>query len=107
MCIARADSGHSAIKVPDEVACGDLYRSGVAHNTERHGVAIALSEAAETAILTWVPILFRLASAQLQGESHTLIVAGDWNARLGPVDMAARHILDKVHRRTVSSTHFQ
>ncbi len=39
-------SGHSAIKVPGEEACYHLYHSGMIDNTGRHGVAIALSEAA-------------------------------------------------------------
>ncbi len=45
------DSGLSVIKMPGEEACYHLYQSGVVDNTGRHGVAIALSEAAQTALL--------------------------------------------------------
>ncbi len=57
------DSGQPVIKVPDKEACYHLYHSGVVDNTGRHGVAIALSEAAQTALLTWALISSRLASA--------------------------------------------
>ncbi len=57
------DSGHSVIKVPGKEACYHLYHSGVVDNTGRHGVAIALGEAAQAALLTRVPISSRLASA--------------------------------------------
>ncbi len=40
------DSGHSVIKVAGEEACYHLYHIGVVDNTGRHGIAIALSEAA-------------------------------------------------------------
>ncbi len=55
------DSGHSVIKVPGEEACYHL------DNTGRYGVAISLSEAAQAALLAWVPISSRLASARLKG----------------------------------------
>ncbi len=58
------DSGHSVIKVPGEEACYHLYHSGVVDNTGRHGVVIVLSEAAQAALLAWVPISSRLASAR-------------------------------------------
>ncbi len=124
------DSGHSVIKVPGEEACYHLYYSEVVDNSGRHGVAIALSEAAQAALLAWVPISSRLARALLKGTTvnltviavyaptldaaqerknsfyddlqdavgrvpsgDMLIVAGDWNARPGPVDTATRHIL--------------
>ncbi len=45
------DSGHSVIKVPCEEACYHPYHSGVVDNTRRYGEAIALSEAAQAALL--------------------------------------------------------
>ncbi len=68
------DSGHSVIKVPSEDACYHLYHNGVVDNTGRHGVAIALSEAAQAAHLAWVPISSRLASARLNGATVNLTV---------------------------------
>ncbi len=62
------------IKVPGEEACYHLYHSGVVDNTGRHGVAIALSEAAQAALLAWVPISSRLASARLKGTTVNLTV---------------------------------
>ncbi len=53
-CLSKVritDSGHSVIKVPGEEACYHLYHSGVVYNTGRHCVAIALSEAAQAALL--------------------------------------------------------
>ncbi len=50
------DSGHSVIKVPDEEACYHLCHSGVVDNFGRQGVAIALSVAAQAALLAWKPI---------------------------------------------------
>ncbi len=59
------DSGHSVIKVPVVDICYHLYHSGVVDNTGRHGVAIALTEAAQAALMAWVPISPRLASERL------------------------------------------
>ncbi len=116
-------------------------------------MAIDLSEAAQAALLAWVPILSRCARARFEGTTvnitvvavyaptldaaeevkdafyddlqgavdrvptaDMLIVAGDWNARPGPMDQATRYILGKFavgmtcangHRLVVSSTRFQ
>ncbi len=67
-CLSKVripDSGNSVIKVPAEEACYHLYHSGVVDNSERNGVAIAFSEAAQAALLTWVSISSCLASARL------------------------------------------
>ncbi len=71
---ARTDIGHSVIKVPGEEACYDPYHSGVVDNTGRHGAAIAFSEAAQAALLAWVPITSRLASARFKGTTVNLTV---------------------------------
>ncbi len=42
--------------------------------TGRHGVAIARIEAAQAALLAWVPISSRLASARLKGTTVNLTV---------------------------------
>ncbi len=47
--VRMPDSGHPAIKVPDEVACYHLYRNGVVDSNGRHAVAIDLSKAAQDA----------------------------------------------------------
>ncbi len=54
------------IKAPGEEACYHLYNSAVVDNSGRHGVAIALSEAAQAAVLTWEPISPHLASAHMK-----------------------------------------
>ncbi len=119
------DCGHIVIKVPGEEACYHPFHSGVEDNTGRHGVAIDLTEATQAALLAWLPIPFRLASARLKGTTlkltvipvyvptpdaaeatkysfnddlqdavggvpagNMLVVAGNWNARPGPVDAA-------------------
>ncbi len=62
------------IKVPGEEAYYHLYHSGVVDNTGRHDVAIALSEGAQAALLAWVPISSRLASARLKETTVNLTV---------------------------------
>ncbi len=48
-------------------------------NTGRHGVAIALSKAAQAAILVWAPIPSRLSSTILKGAtvSHNIVAVDD------------------------------
>ncbi len=79
-------------------------------DTGRHSAAIALSEAAQAALLAWVPISYSLASARtLDADEETkdsfygelqeaigrvptgdmLIVAGDWSQ--GPVPWTRQH----------------
>ncbi len=88
-----SDSGHSVIKVPGEEACYHLYHSGVVDNTGRHGVAIALSEAAQAALLAWVPISSRLASARLKGTTMNLTVV----AVYAPTLDAAEEVKDSFY----------
>ncbi len=57
-------------------------------NTGRHGVAIALSEAAQAALLAWVPISSRLASARLQGMTVNLTVIAVYAPTLGAAEEA-------------------
>ncbi len=74
-CLSKiriTDSGHSVMKVRGEEACYHLYHSGVVENTGRHGVAIALSEATQAALLSRVPISSRPASARLKGTTVNL-----------------------------------
>ncbi len=107
-----------------EEDCYHLYHSGVVDNTGRYGVALALNEAAQAALLAWMSISPHLASARLKGTmvsltvvavyaptldateeakdavdrvpaGDMLIVAGDWNARPDLVNTATRHILGK------------
>ncbi len=56
------ESGHSVVNVS-----GYIYHSGV---------SIALSEAAQAALLSWVPISSRLAGARLKGTTVNLTVVG-------------------------------
>ncbi len=44
-------------------------------NSERHGAPIAHREAAQVALLVWVPISPRLVSARLKGMTANLTVA--------------------------------
>ncbi len=46
-------SGHKEIKIPHADATYHLYHSGVQDNTGRHGVALALSAAANAALFDW------------------------------------------------------
>ncbi len=66
--------GFSIIKVPREKACYHLYHSGVMDNNGKHGLAIALSEAAPASPLEWFPMSFLLACSRLNGKAMNLIV---------------------------------
>ncbi len=54
-----SDSGPSLIKDSGEEACHHLYHSGAVDNSQRHGVAIALSKAAPAAVLAWERMMAR------------------------------------------------
>ncbi len=69
----RTLQDNGVIKVSGEEACYHLYNSGVLDNTGRHGLEIALSEAAQAALLAWGPVYSRLASARLNGTTVNLI----------------------------------
>ncbi len=58
------DDGHPVIKVPGEETCYHLYHSEVMEITTRYGVSIAVSEAAQAALMAWVPISPHLASSR-------------------------------------------
>ncbi len=62
--------------------------NGAVDNTGRHGVAIALSEAAQAAFLAWVPISSRLASARLKGTTVSLTVAAVYAPTLDAAEEA-------------------
>ncbi len=68
--------------MPGEDACYHLYHSGVVYNTGRHCVAIALSQAAQAALLAWVPISSRLASARFKGTTVNLTVIAEYASTL-------------------------
>ncbi len=87
-------SGHSAIKVPGEEACYHIYHSGVVDNSGRNGVAIALSEAAQAALLAWVPISSRLASARLKGTTVNLTVVSVYAPTLDAAEEAKDSFYD-------------
>ncbi len=87
------DSGHSVIKVPGEEACYHLYHSGVMDNTGRHGMAIALSEAAQAALLTWVPISSRLASVRLKETMVHITVVAVYASTLDAVEEATSSMI--------------
>ncbi len=54
-----SDGGHSLIKDSGEEACHHLYHSGAVDNSQRHGVAIALSKATPAAVLAWERVMAR------------------------------------------------
>ncbi len=72
--VRMADCGHSVIKVLGEGASYNLYHSGVIDNTGRYGVAIALGEATQAALLAWMPISSRFISARPKRTTVNLTV---------------------------------
>nr|VZI35910.1 unnamed protein product [Spirometra erinaceieuropaei] len=61
------DSGSREIKIPGVESHFTLYHSGPRDSSGRHGVAIALSQQAELALLAWEPVNDRMAYVRLKG----------------------------------------
>ncbi len=96
------DSCHSVIKVPGEEACYHLYHSAVVDNTGRHGVMIPFSKAAQAALLPWLPISSRLASARLKGTTANLTAIAAYAPTLDATeeakDSSYNHHVSNIHR---------
>ncbi len=97
MKVRITDSGHSEIKVPGEEACYHLFHIGVVDNTGRHGVAIALSGAAQAAIRAWVTISSRLPSARLKRTTVNLTVIPCYVPTLDAAEEKKYPFYDDVH----------
>ncbi|BHF59147.1 hypothetical protein SprV_0100210300 [Sparganum proliferum] len=61
------DSGSREIKIPGVESHFTLYHSGPRDSSGRHGVAIALSQQADVALLAWEPVNDRMAYVRLNG----------------------------------------
>ncbi|BHF75571.1 hypothetical protein SprV_0501866700 [Sparganum proliferum] len=61
------DSGSREIKIPGVESHFTLYHSGPRDSSGRHGVAIALSQKADLALLAWEPVNDRMAYVRLKG----------------------------------------
>nr|VZI50567.1 unnamed protein product [Spirometra erinaceieuropaei] len=61
------DSGSREIKIPGVESHFTLYHSGPLDSSGRHGVAIALSQQADLALLAWEPVNDRMAYVRLKG----------------------------------------
>ncbi|BHF83863.1 hypothetical protein SprV_0902701100 [Sparganum proliferum] len=61
------DSGSREIKIPKVESYFTLYHSGPRDPSGRHGVAIALSQQADLALLAWEPVNDRMAYVRLKG----------------------------------------
>ncbi len=75
-------SGQKVIKVPGGEVCYHLYHSGLVDISGRHGVAVALSEAAHAALLVVVPNSSRLACARFKGTTVNLTVVAVYDPTL-------------------------
>ncbi len=85
---------HSVIKVPGEEACCHLCHSELVGITGRHGVASALSEAAQIPLLEWVLISQRIASTHLKGAIVNLFVVAVYAATLDVAEDAKDSFYD-------------
>ncbi len=63
-------------------------------NIGRYGVAVALSEAAQAALLAWLPISSRLANARLKGTTVNLIVVAVYAPTLDAAEEAKGSFYD-------------
>ncbi|BHF82821.1 hypothetical protein SprV_0802596000 [Sparganum proliferum] len=61
------DSGSREIKIPGVESHFTLYHSGPHDSSGQHGVAIALSQQADLALLAWEPVNDRMAYVRLKG----------------------------------------
>nr|VZI09395.1 unnamed protein product [Spirometra erinaceieuropaei] len=67
------DSGSREIKIPGVESHFTLYHSGPRDSAGRHGVAIALSQQADLALLAWEPVNDRMTYVRLKG--HFTIIS--------------------------------
>nr|VZI49150.1 unnamed protein product [Spirometra erinaceieuropaei] len=65
--VGLPDSGSREIKIPGVESHFTLYHSGPRDSSGRHGVAIALSQQADLALLAWEPVNDRMAYVRLKG----------------------------------------
>ncbi|BHF83424.1 hypothetical protein SprV_0902656600 [Sparganum proliferum] len=65
--VRLSDSGCREIKIPGVESHFTLYHSGPRDSSGRHGVAIALSQQADLALLAWEPVNDRMAYVRLKG----------------------------------------
>ena len=68
------NNGRQTIMVPQSDAKYHLYHSGPEDNTGQHGVAIALSDRAEAAVLAWKPVNKRICWARFRGRFTNVTV---------------------------------
>nr|VZH91242.1 unnamed protein product [Spirometra erinaceieuropaei] len=61
------DAGSREIKISGVESRFTLYHSGARDSSGRHGVAIALSQQADLALLAWEPVNDRMAYVRLKG----------------------------------------
>ncbi|BHF78196.1 U3 snoRNP protein [Sparganum proliferum] len=81
------DSGSREIKIPGVESHFTLYRSGSRDSSGRHGVAIALSQQLDLALLAWEPVNDRMSYVRLKGHFTNIsiisvrgdeVVLDDW-----------------------------
>ncbi len=82
--------------VPGEEAYYHLYHSRAANNNRRHDVAIAFNEAAQAALLAWVSISSRHASARMKGVILKLIIIAVYAPTLDAEENAKDSFYDDV-----------
>ncbi|BHF80935.1 hypothetical protein SprV_0702406400 [Sparganum proliferum] len=68
------DSGSPEIKIPGVESHFTLYHSGPRDSSGRHGVAIALSQQADLALLAWEPVNDRMAYVRLKGHFTNIAI---------------------------------
>nr|VZH99637.1 unnamed protein product [Spirometra erinaceieuropaei] len=68
------DSGSHEIKIPGVESHFALYHSGPRDSSGRHGVAIALSQQAELALLAWKLVNDRMAYVRLKGHFTSISI---------------------------------
>ena len=118
-------SGSIVITAPETLHQFHFFYSGVEDNSGLHGVGFIMNQRTRNALLEWEPVSCRLARIRLKGNPANvspppvallkrprmistvqqlsssiaardyLIVAGDFNARVGPSDQTTRQILGK------------
>ncbi len=84
------------IKIPGEEACYQTlpqWRT-IPDNTERHGVSITLSEAAQVTPLASLPVSPRLTSARLKGVFVNLTVEAAYDLTLDTAQKAKDSFYD-------------
>ncbi|CAE1287454.1 unnamed protein product [Acanthosepion pharaonis] len=90
------DHGHKSIKVPLSDTAYNLYYSGPMDGSRHHGVALALSDQANNALLAWEPVSSHLARVRLRGALFNISIIAVYAPTLDADEVTKDAIYDSL-----------